>query len=56
MAENKFIIVENPEPITPQKVVVGTLGISLEQLIADIIDSGPNGKYGALYVKTQAEA
>ncbi len=56
MAENKIIVVKDPEPMTPQKAVMGALGISLDQLIKDIIDSGPDGKYGALYVKTQAEA
>lgn len=52
---NEIKIIEKPEPATPKEIVLGTMGIGLEQLIADIIDSGPSGKYGSLFVQAPAE-
>lgn len=44
---NEFLVPENRK-LTPQQIVMGTMGISLEQLINDIRENR-NGRYDCLY-------
>lgn len=44
---NQFIVTEG-QILTPQQIVMGTMGISLEQLINDIRENR-NGRYDCLY-------
>lgn len=51
---NQFLVAEDRK-LTHQQVVMGVMGISLEQLINDIRENR-DGRYDFLYIKNAKEA
>lgn len=45
---NEFVI--NPVKLTPQQMVLGVMGISMSQLVNDILENR-DGIYDRLYIK-----